>query len=1690
MKEKILEKKLRYLFLLGMCFSIFFLAFFRHEVFSFALRSYLNIQMPVEGGWQFHYDHAGRARNKIGFSGIDLWNRDRSVELHIHHLDLNFSGLRKGTLKPKILISHPELNIEKNGGSSGFDVSFSKIAHSPLAKWMIDIEEGKIFLKEDGCDPIPIFLSLTSDAKRRSVGSFMLSHQEDLLTHPDLGLKLYTWPREVIMELELQDGNLPWMAKVLRFFNVSNRLLNEVEQGEVNGRLWMGLYPDGVISQLTGALRASEFIATNEEKDIETSFYDVHVDVSYPSGKRLKTADDRFSWQNCVLKSQVKGGVIHYKDPKESNEYALCDLSGTVNFNSFKHSEIYVKGYLDQKGNRAPILLSGNPSLLDPETLDLDLKLFLNDAQESTTHLGVSITSLEEHRYAVKASLQELSTQQLGVIQHVVGLGFEPVNDFEIAEGGLSLECGAVLENGKVQELFLESLACHEFQLYWRSRDILAFCSECILKADLDLSRADPLSFPDINVEVENGDIIFGRKETSSLSISDLSLSIDLKNGVFYPSKMKGNVFGCQTEVKLSGPYENTEADVTFEVEADWLIDRFASKEKAFHTKSSLKQLLTSFHLQKRKGYWDITGHLDLFHESFLEEGCNFGFLINDDFLKYRDPLGFYQNAISSGWFQTKDISSDSVNFFLDLMEKELGMDGHFALEGTFDAEGVYLKTNIQHLEIASRDYLFTIGLNIEDEKRQFLEGQFFYHVATNDWKGSLPLEHATIDVFENHLQLRDLSTNLYFENQIVDFDQLKFESDGLQFQGKGRVSFSGGDIDSYVLKASKISGSALQLENFIHHFPTLKEWKLPFDGRVEVLREGVLFSSKKIEDHWEYYWDIACRLSHGSLQVKGLPLIKNYQIEDFRFDFHYSNETNQIQLTDIRGRLPSEGRNPYFLSGRDVVFDVGKEAAELSCDLRLENATMDIVRLVATSKFREKDQSWHIIFDREKSHIFSEPFSCKKCWYHPDKGLSSCNLSTEFSLENLHSLLKLVADLGWGFEGMQRLASLPLDGKLQAHLTRSLKGTKLSLTGRDLNVNGMALDELSVGLEKKGKVWSLHRFTLGDMFMQAKFQDSNGGFDISDFALLCKDTRMFVEKGHFSTKQRRLFCPLETMVIDCEQLGRVLKLSQQFSGICSVSGEVAVDFFKGGELFELSGKLCAESDNLFNQQFFLKTQEPLEFSYQMSQGLHMSQGELIVSGVKQPDFYLSLGCKDTTISNGQVGEAKGLYLQFTNDVVRYLAPLFLGPEGAQKVIENFPYAWSGFNQFMFNVAYDGIDYQLEARSNEDYYQIHDRARHLKELSFAIDRRGMNIASRLTMFDRDLQVQAYVLASKPHLTEIKVYELDAKAPLPHEALHATLSLQTPQGLIIHSLDGDLCGLDFAFLPKPKMVDAHVLTFLGSVKCDGEKLMPHVQGEFKDFLQELKLQKGYELSGEFTLSKDRPEEWFFEGFLKGKNFQFMGHEFTTMLGNIRIEPNGTTIENLRVSDESVNVSIPKIVTTDVPEKGTMMQIPELTIQEMRPSLMRRSRQSQVRLKPFCISTMTFQDVSGFLNDLSTFTGKGSLTFENTFKRDHHLLDIPIELISRLGLDMVLLVPIHGEMDYVLKKGKMVFTKLRNSYSEGKRSHFYLSNSRESYVDFDGNIAMQIKMKQYVLFKITELFVLTVNGTLDNPSFGLK
>jgi hypothetical protein len=104
----------------------------------------------------------------------------------------------------------------------------------------------------------------------------------------------------------------------------------------------------------------------------------------------------------------------------------------------------------------------------------------------------------------------------------------------------------------------------------------------------------------------------------------------------------------------------------------------------------------------------------------------------------------------------------------------------------------------------------------------------------------------------------------------------------------------------------------------------------------------------------------------------------------------------------------------------------------------------------------------------------------------------------------------------------------------------------------------------------------------------------------------------------------------------------------------------------------------------------------------------------------------------------------------------------------------------------------------------------------------------------------------------------------------------------------------------------------------------------------------------------------------------------------------------------------------------------------------------------------------------------------------------VFDVPSEFLSRIvGLDFDLLIPVSGHLSYEMKEGVLRLTKLTDSFSENRRSEFFLLHGADfPTIDPAARLNIVIEMKQFVLFKLTESFVISIDGTLFDPQFHLK
>ena len=130
----------------------------------------------------------------------------------------------------------------------------------------------------------------------------------------------------------------------------------------------------------------------------------------------------------------------------------------------------------------------------------------------------------------------------------------------------------------------------------------------------------------------------------------------------------------------------------------------------------------------------------------------------------------------------------------------------------------------------------------------------------------------------------------------------------------------------------------------------------------------------------------------------------------------------------------------------------------------------------------------------------------------------------------------------------------------------------------------------------------------------------------------------------------------------------------------------------------------------------------------------------------------------------------------------------------------------------------------------------------------------------------------------------------------------------------------------------------------------------------------------------------------------------------------------------------------------------------------------------------------QNIFMEMGSRDSLTGEGLLNFTNAFRKENSILEAPLDILKDLGLDPGAFTPVSGEVACQFKEGKLYLTEIKNTFSEGKRSQFSLATQRaDSFIDLQGNLSIYLEMKQHVLLKIAEPFILAISGSLEKPRY---
>ena len=836
------------------------------------------------------------------------------------------------------------------------------------------------------------------------------------------------------------------------------------------------------------------------------------------------------------------------------------------------------------------------------------------------------------------------------------------------------------------------------------------------------------------------------------------------------------------------------------------------------------------------------------------------------------------------------------------------------------------------------------------------------------------------------------------------------------------------------------------------------KIWEGAFEGKIVSLEKGLQVQGNR--DHWD--WSLEAKVENGSAFS---PSFSNCRLENISLELVATPE--KISFFKIDGNGVLNQLNLHFACPlltqieRDWVFDFRFNHPSVKKD-----SVWDLMRLAGNLN------GLTFLIDEEKSHVLGVPLHFQECKLEDRGGFEACDL--QFNLP-WHALLAAESILQeWG---MPSFHQAPLSGSAEIRFRYFQKGnSEFSALGKDLKWQGRPIGFDLQAFEKGEGEWRIEKCSFSDFSFSGQIKKDQGIFRIGKGTGKWKNGLAAEFEGKIAPS---LLCDLSLskVRIDLSQIG---PLSSRFGlsldrleGILEGEGHLTYNGLVESDFDLVSSSLKAGSS-------FLENKGPIHLYFSSEKGVFFKGLDL---QVLKPGF--NFPWVDCKIDLLQYDFVRSHWI-LNHSRIRVPADFFVQ-------LQKHPALFQFFDEEQDLDILADLDCASDFSTfscfmKEGFIPCGGEVRHIHDLQLDWD--DQECKADFEVFHKGHQIQFGLDVDLGSLIcgTLQVQE-ETSSSEEENPLKIDWEYSPESHLLIHSIEGACGGVDASFYEE---ADADGNTLIGSVRVDFKTLSDFIPSQIAEVFQELKMGQGYELKGRMKLKEKQVS---FNGLLSGKQVELFGYQFRTLLGHVDFGPNHVNISDLKISDHAGVMKIDRILMGCTQENDPWtLSIPQLSIFEFRPSLLLKPGIEAGPISPLVIRELTIKDFKGILDDSKTYTAKGELNFINSFKRDTSVFDLPADVLSRIvGLDLELLIPVCGKLDFELKDRFFRLSELKEAFSQSHRSEFFLEKDSEEegpYMDLDGNLKILVKMKQFVLFKFTEAFLISIDGNLGDPQFRLQ
>lgn len=1050
--------------------------------------------------------------------------------------------------------------------------------------------------------------------------------------------------------------------------------------------------------------------------------------------------------------------------------------------------------------------------------------------------------------------------------------------------------------------------------------------------------------------------------------------------------------------------------------------------------------------------------------------------------------------------------------------ETDLALSGLARVEGSIEGKQVVLRysgrdvrlkggaLDIHAKEVGSAEDLIT--------DTQY-PGRYYINFGTLDHFGWVPIHGAQYHEKAADIHFEETDALVLFGQRRTHAIDLTTYAEGVYFSGAVDVVGSGEDRLVVTAQTSEISGEIAGVRRLLHRVDSEFIGSMPLEGTVKSgLGHGYL---QVVNEGGQI--DVSAYVQ-GSL-LDGTMNAKNglLSLQGVSSDFDYAYPANAVAFHNLQGNIlvgDSRDGDEYSVSSRSIRMHNFPDS-RLSFDIRVEDSTRDYIRFQGegiTEYSDNGDRVVRLLFDPETTHIGAVRPNISHLVMKDWQDVYALRADPTFDLSSLPEEVRRLSKTGLlnvSSSELDFLLSLGLRGDIRTKLDYDPEEGRFifTATGEGVSARQRRFEECFLSGKYAHGAWTLDQLQLDDLSIAADLVREEEAWRLGFLGVRYGNALLLGMKGSYLPEQSQLQAKIDLLELDfaSDPLPRELAPHVErwkAHGQARGSGSLSLDFSDPERWCSINAEVNTTLRDLSVAGIHAVNHQQVHARYRSGEGLTIDNLQAILGeenaqsrGVGLAISSINFLPETQTLNLKRAGIsvpasrlhwfARSLQTQFPKHIgdelvgvisqlkeegsVSGITHLTWTPEGTQISIElqDDSYSFLGATHQLRKPVIDVSPYEVSIRGQygfKDHY-----LGMLCSFSPAMPDRG-------TLLIKDT-ADAPEQANDPDVLVVDWYR-DAQA-----------------GLGISRAHGHFAGLELDLAEDKLPPTPSELFLVGQVGGNLDAASWLLGEGLAGTIQKWSISTGLMIGGQFAVSKEEAGTFRFDGNLSGEDFYLKGYQFDSLFAHMTYDPQKLEILDLRILDPALSAELPRFTIEMLPD-GWDLEVPSLLATDLKPDLLRTGPDERPEdsgtARSLLIEELQITDLKGDPSVPDSIQGNASLRFVNPSKinQPDTILSIPKDIIARIGLSTSVLNPVTGTLLAKIQGGRFNFTKFQDVFSQGRVSRFYLSeDALPSYMDFDGNLNLRVKMKQYnLLFKFTELFTITVHGRLTDPQYTLK